>query len=99
MRKRDNQLRSFNAWLLAAAILALFPLAIGAGFWHTDAPGSSEATCQICHVAHMPALVVVLAALPARLSKFLWVVLTDTQIAHASPSSLLPPSRASPVSA
>ena len=40
---------------LAAALAAIIPIAIGAGFWHTDAPGS-DATCPICHVAHMPVL-------------------------------------------
>lgn len=38
-----------------AAALALLPLAIGAGYWHQDAPGS-EATCAICHVAHLTPL-------------------------------------------
>jgi hypothetical protein len=94
MHERDYQRRRFQVWLLA--MLALFPLAIGAGFWHTDAPGSSEATCPICHVAHMPALASPFAALPVGLAGIEKVVRAEARIGHAAPSSLLPPPRAPP---
>src|SRR5579862_2917409 len=55
---RGRQFQS-RAWVqfvcFGAAALALLPLAIGAAYWHQDAPGS-EATCAICHVAHLTPL-------------------------------------------
>ena len=68
MRRRQ---RNEPAWLhfacFAGAVLAILPLAIGAGFWHQDAPGS-EATCAICHVAHLAPLPgSAVGALPASL--------------------------------
>ena len=48
----------YHRWLqlaaLTAALAAVVLLASGISFWHTDAPGS-DATCPICHVAHVSA--------------------------------------------
>lgn len=40
---------------LVGAVLAVLLLTIGPGIWHNDTPGS-EASCPICHVAHITAL-------------------------------------------
>lgn len=40
---------------VSAAGFALLLLALGVAYWHQDTPGS-EATCAICHVAHLTPL-------------------------------------------
>jgi hypothetical protein len=91
--------RRYHRWLqltcLGAAMFAVLLLAIGAAFWHQDAPGS-EATCAICHVAHLtPLLGAAIGALSAPLF-IAWHLPAETQISHASPATLNAPPRAPP---
>ncbi len=91
----NNHLRWLRFAALAVALAAIFPIAIGAGFWHTDAPGS-DAACPICHVAHMPVLpgigAIVLIA-PTIIARF---VVAEKQADHSLSSGLDSPPRAPP---
>jgi hypothetical protein len=78
-----------------AALMAVLPVAIGASFWHTDAPGT-EATCPICHLAHMPVLPGAATSVLVSPTAVEWVVPAGTQIAHAAPAALDSPPRAPP---
>jgi hypothetical protein len=81
---------------LGATILAVLLVAIGAGFWHQDAPGS-EATCAICHLAHLtPAVTSFSAGLSAPLV-LAWHLPAEIYITQASPTALSAPPRAPPV--
>ncbi|HET9401767.1 MAG TPA: hypothetical protein VFO34_12540 [Candidatus Acidoferrales bacterium] len=51
MRVRHTQIRS--ALPVALAVLLLLTATFAATIWH-DHHGSSETTCQICHVGHQP---------------------------------------------
>jgi len=51
MQPRRNHLRS--AVPVALAVLLLLTATFAASVWHNHR-GSSEATCQICHVGHQP---------------------------------------------
>jgi hypothetical protein len=73
----------------------MFIVAVGASYWHKDAPGS-EASCSICHVSHMPVLpgsVVIVQAAPKLLA---WVVPAQSQVADSAPVRLDAPPRAPP---
>ena len=78
-----------------AALVAILSVAVGAAFWHTDAPGS-EATCQICHVAHMPVLPGTATTFQAAPKVVVWVVPAETQGSHPIPPGLDTPPRAPP---
>jgi hypothetical protein len=91
----NNHFRWLRLAALAAALAAIIPVAIGAGFWHTDAPGS-DATCPICHVAHMPVLPGIAASVliaPTVIARF---VAAEKQAAHSLSSTLDSPPRAPP---
>jgi hypothetical protein len=90
-----NGLRWLRFAALTAALAAILPVAIGASFWHTDASGS-EATCQICHVAHMPVLPGMAASVQAAPKVVAWVVLAEVQASHSTPAGLDSPPRAPP---
>ena len=94
-----NPSRDSLRWLrlaaLAAALAAILPVAIGASFWHTDAPGS-EATCQICHVAHMPVLPGIATGVQAAPKVVAWVEPVRPQISHSATAGLDSPPRAPP---
>ena len=67
-----KSLRWLHAAVLVAACAAILLVASGISFWHTDAPGS-EATCPICHVAHMPVLPGTAASVPSTPNVVAWV--------------------------
>jgi hypothetical protein len=96
--KMKNSNRRFH-WLrlaaLTAALTAVLFIASGASLWHSDAPGS-EATCPICHVAHMPALQAAPVGVFAALALVGWLVPTEARSGHAESFSLIPPARAPP---
>jgi len=96
MNRSDNTRRWFYFAALAAALVAILPVAIGASFWHTDAPGT-EATCPICHVAHMPVLPGIAASVQAAPKVVAWVEPVQKQISHSAPAGLDSPPRAPPV--
>jgi hypothetical protein len=95
MNRGSNRLRWLPLAAFTAAMLAIVPVAIGASFWHTDAPGS-EATCQICHVAHMPALPGIATSVQAAPKVVAWVEPAQAQISHSAPAGLDSPPRAPP---
>jgi hypothetical protein len=95
MNPSSNRLRWLCLAALAAALVAILPVAIGASFWHTDAPGS-EATCQICHVAHMPVLPGTATGVQAAPNVVAWVEPAEAQISHSAPAGLDSPPRAPP---
>ena len=95
LNRSGDRLRLFHLVALAAALLAILPVAIGASFWHTDAPGS-EASCQICHVAHMPVLPGILTSFQAAPKAVAWVEPAQAQISHSAPAGLDSPPRAPP---
>src|ERR1700693_1753806 len=95
MSSRNNHLRWLRLAALAAAFTAITLVAIGASFWHSDAP-ASEATCSICHVAHMPVLPGAATSVLATPTAVAWVVPTEIQFSHAAPVSLDSPPRAPP---
>lgn len=96
MSNKDQRSSWLRLAVLATALAAVLLVASGASLWHHDAPGS-EATCPICHVAHMPVLSgmpgVPLSA-PALVA---WVMPAETQVAHVAPAALDFPPRAPPV--
>jgi hypothetical protein len=81
--------------VFAAAVMAILPVAIGASYWHTDAPGS-EATCQICHVAHMPVLPGTATNVEAASKVVAKVAPAEEQVSHCAPTGLDSPPRAPP---
>jgi hypothetical protein len=85
-----------SAVLLAAAFLAVLFVASGAALWHVDAPGS-EATCTICHLAHMPVLPGMSSVAPAASALVVWLVPAEEKVAHTAPAGLDSPPRAPPV--
>jgi hypothetical protein len=95
MGKARKQLRWLERATLVAAFAAALVLASGVSLWHWDAPGS-EATCSICHVAHMPALPGVFAGTSAILTASAWIVPVEICISHAAPCMLDSPPRAPP---
>jgi hypothetical protein len=88
-------LRWLHAAVLVAACAAILLVASGISFWHTDAPGS-EATCPICHVAHMPVLPGTAASVPSTPSVVAWVLPAEVRVSHAAPAGLDSPPRGPP---
>ena len=76
--------------VLTAALTAILLVASGASLWHIDAPGS-EATCTICHLAHLPALAGVLTSAPVVPALVAWIAPAETQVAHLAPAALSSP--------
>jgi hypothetical protein len=93
--RNRRSLRWLHWAALGAACVAMVLLAIGTPFWHTDTPGS-EATCPICHLAHMPVLPGAAATVLSTPTAVAWVVPAGTQITHAAPAALDSPPRAPP---
>jgi hypothetical protein len=90
-----HRIRWLHLAVLSAALAAILLLATGASLWHLDTPGS-EATCAICHVAHLtPLLGAAMGTLAAPLF-IAWNLPTETQISHATPATLNAPPRAPP---
>lgn len=95
-RRRQPQARH---WVylacLSTAAFALLLLALGVTYWHQDAPGS-EATCAICHVAHLtpvPGSVVAAVSVPLLIARY---ELAETQPEQPSPPPTNAPARAPP---
>jgi hypothetical protein len=95
MTKRGGNLRWFHMAALTAAMVAIILVAAGASLWHIDAPGT-EATCPICHVAHMSVLPGVPTAVLATPTLIAWLVPPETRVSHAAPAGLDSPPRAPP---
>jgi hypothetical protein len=95
-RKHRRSLPWFRVALLAAACAAILLVASGISFWHTDAPGS-EATCPICHVAHMPVLPGTALRVPNADRIVTRVGPAKAQISHSAPTGLDSPPRAPPI--
>lgn len=92
---RSRFSRWFHATVLIAACAAIVLVASGISFWHTDAPGS-EATCPICHVAHMPVLPGTATSVLSTPKVVAWVVLAGARVSHSAPAGLDSPPRAPP---
>ena len=95
MNRDKNRFRWLHVAAFAAALLAVLPVAIGASFWHTDAPGT-DATCQICHVAHMPVLLGTATSVEAAPKAVAWVEPGQAQSLLSAPTGLDSPPRAPP---
>jgi hypothetical protein len=89
------RISSSKAVLLAAALAAMLFLASGASLWHVDAPGT-EATCPICHLAHMPVLRGLVTGTLIEPVVVARIVLVEAQVVHAAPVALDSPPRAPP---
>ena len=92
---RRRSLPWLHATLFIAACAAILLVASGISFWHTDAPGS-EATCPICHVAHMPVLPRTASSFRATREVVGWVAPAEAQVSHSAPVGLDSPPRAPP---
>src|ERR1700687_4330614 len=90
-----RSLRWLHATVLVAACAAILLVASGISFWHTDAPGS-EATCPICHVAHMPVLPGTATSALSAPNVVAWVVPAEALVSHSAPAGLDSPPRAPP---
>jgi hypothetical protein len=84
-----------QATMLIAACAAILLVASGISFWHTDAPGS-EATCPICHAAHMPVLPGTATSALSAPNVVAWVVPAEALVSHSAPAGLDSPPRAPP---
>ena len=85
----------FRVVALAAAGTAIVLVASGIWLWHTDAPGS-EATCPICHVAHMPVLPGTLTNVLSVLCVVASIALAEVRLTHSVPVGFAAPPRAPP---
>jgi len=92
--KKNRSLRWLHLAALTAALAAVVLVASGISFWHNDA--GSDATCPICHVAHISALPKAPANISAALTTIAWLVTAEAQAGHARAFSILPPPRAPP---
>ena len=95
MRNSNRQFHWLRLVALTAAFAAVFFVASGVTLLHLDARGS-DATCPICHVAHMPALQASLAGVLPVLALIAWLAPTEALPGHTESFSLLPPARAPP---
>jgi hypothetical protein len=95
MNRRLDHERWLHGGALLLALFAVFLIAIGASFWHKDTPGS-EASCSICHVSHMPVVVVSVAILHIASTTVARVVPADVQASHSAAVGLDSPPRAPP---
>jgi hypothetical protein len=95
MRKQAKRLPWLRLLALTAAMAAVIVVASGISYWHDDASGS-DATCPICHVAHISALPSAPADIPTALTAIAWVVTPETCVGYARPLSAIPPPRAPP---
>ena len=95
MARGNFKVRWLHLAALTAALLAVLPVAIGASFWHTDTPGS-EATCQICHVAHMLVLPGAATSILIAPKIIAWVAPAAAQVSHSAPAGLDSPPPAPP---
>jgi hypothetical protein len=93
--RRRRSLSWFRIAVLAAACAAIVLVASGISFWHTDTPGS-EATCPICHVAHMPVLPGTATSVLSTPNVVAWVEPAEVQVSHSAPAGLDSPPRAPP---
>lgn len=97
-RRRQRQARDWVYFTcLCAAAFALLFLAAGVAYWHQDAPGS-EATCAICHVAHLaplPGYGVASISVPLVVA---WCEPVETEAEQPSPPLTDAPPRAPPAS-
>jgi hypothetical protein len=95
-RRRQRPVRDWvNFACLSAAAFALLLLALGVAYWHQDAPGS-EATCAICHVAHLaplPGYGVASISVPLLIA---WYEPDETEAEQPSPPLTNAPPRAPP---
>ncbi len=95
-RRRQPQVRDWVRFAcLIAAAFALLLLALGVAYWHQDAPGS-EATCAICHVAHLtplPGSVAASISVPLLIE---WYEPAQAQLEQPSPPLTDAPPRAPP---
>lgn len=85
----------FRVAALAAAFAAILLVASGIWLWHTDAPGS-EATCLICHVAHMPVTLGTFTSALTVLNVVASVAPAVTRLSHSASAELSAPPRAPP---
>jgi hypothetical protein len=92
-RRRSS--RWLHATLFIAACATILLIASGIAFWHTDTPGS-EATCPICHVAHMPVLPGTATSVLSTPNVVAWVEPAEVQVSHSAPAGLDSPPRAPP---
>jgi hypothetical protein len=95
IKRQLTQVRWPSAVVLFLALSAVFLLAIGTPYWHHDTPGS-EATCSLCHVAHMPILVGVVVSVPLTPKFVAWVDPARVEVAHTADAVLDFPPRAPP---
>jgi hypothetical protein len=95
MKNRQQRFHCLRLAALAAALAAVFFIACGVSLWHSDAPGS-DATCPICHAAHMPALQAAPVGVSAALALVRWLVPAEARSGHSESFSLIPPARAPP---
>jgi hypothetical protein len=96
MGRRRSSLRWLRMAAFTAACAAILIVASGVSFWHTDVPGSDDATCPICHVAHMPVLPGTTASLPIKLTVVARFIPAEAREGHPAPPSLDSPPRAPP---
>ena len=95
-RMRSGEQRHWRRMaVLTAAVAAMLFLATVGSEWHFDAPGS-EATCPICHFAHMPVLPGVSTNIPVAPAMVVWVLPAETYGVYAAPVGLDSPPRAPP---
>src|SRR5579859_6606210 len=92
---RHRSLPWLHATLFIAACAAILLVASGISFWHTDAPGS-EATCSLCHVAHMPVLPRTASRFQATREVVGRIAPAEAQVSYSAPIGLDSPPRAPP---
>lgn len=81
--------------VLTVAVAAMLLVATVSSEFHVDSPGS-EATCPICHFAHMPVVPGVPTSIVVAPSTVVWILPAETYVLYAAPVSLDSPPRAPP---
>jgi len=92
-----RSLRWFRVAVLGTAFAAILLVASGISLWHSDAPGS-EATCPICHVAHMPVLPGTASGVLSAPKIVARVQQAAAQVSHSAPAGLDSPHAGRPPS-